>query len=85
MLIESNEKQSFIGSVTADWHKNLQGEISKDDKMVTPWSTTASKNPELFDLIPTSGATNSKNASCNAVNCIVYYLQNFELGGANEN
>jgi hypothetical protein len=85
MLIESNDKQSFIGSVTADWHAKLYGAIGSDSKMVTTWSSTADKNPELYEHIPTTGATNSKNASCNAVNCIVFYLQNFELGGANEN
>ena len=84
MIIESNKKQSFIGSLTSEWHSGLYVDINGDSKYVTPWSQVASKD-DGYSLIPTTGATNSKNASCNVVNCIIYYLNNCDLGGANEN
>lgn len=83
MLIESNKKQSFIGSLTSDWHSGLYVDIDEESNYFTTKKNVATD--EGYSLIPTTGATNSKNASCNAVNCVIYYMNNFDLGGENEN
>lgn len=73
MVIESNKSQSFISSINDSWHSNLYVDL-QDAKYLTPWNKVANKNPDEYELIPTTGATNSKNASCNAVNCVIYFI-----------
>ncbi len=72
MIIESNKSQSFIGSVNDTWHTNLYVEVV-GSKYLTPWSDVAKKDPD-FEHVPTTGATKSKTASCNAVNAVIYYI-----------
>ena len=79
LLIESNKKQSFIGSLTSDWHQTLYVDIDGQSKYLTSKPDNLKENPEL-SLVPTTGATNSKNASCNAVNCVIYYFNDY-VGG----
>lgn len=73
LVIESNKSQSFIGNINDAWHSNLYVEVV-GSKYLTPWSKVAEQNSNEFTLIPTTGATNSKNASCNAVNSVIYYI-----------
>lgn len=72
MIIESNKSQSFIGSVNESWHSNLYVDVA-GAKYLTPWSDVA-KNDSDFKHVPTTGATKSKTASCNAVNSVIYYI-----------
>lgn len=72
MVVESNKGQSFIGNLTSDWHASLYVDVN-DSKYLTPWKNVADKNSD-YTLIPTTGATNSKTASCNAVNSVIYFI-----------
>ncbi len=80
MIIEKDVDQSFIGNLDETWHSAIYVNIDENSKYLTPYSKVAEKD-QNYSLVPTTGATNSKRASCNAVNSVIYFINNYELGG----
>jgi Na+-translocating ferredoxin:NAD+ oxidoreductase RnfG subunit len=76
MVIESNKGESFIGVLDSSWHSGLYVQV-QGSKYLVPEKFY--DNQINFTPIPTTGATNSKRASCNAVNCIIYFVSQGEL------
>ena len=75
VVLESYDKQTLMSKFDAMYYEKFVS-LYESGKLFT-----ASKKETDKSLNVVSGATKSSIANCNAVNCVIEHLQNYQGGG----